>query len=216
METKDRLSRIAPLCGVLFVALELAGVIVGAAGGRSMAALGDPMSKIVKSFHDPVGAGVWIGAYLEVAAMAAFGLFAIWVFRERRGLLATAGVVTATLYVTATFAALVTGDALAYGSAHGLGDQSLLALFYLQSGLFFGTWGVAALFLLLVPAEGWLRRSAVVIAGLLLLALAFPTTGMSQFPNMLFMFWVLAASIKMSRVAAPGMLPSVRTSQPIG
>jgi hypothetical protein len=205
METKDRLSRIAPLCGVLFVVLELAGVIVGAAGGRSMAALGDPMSKIVKSFHDPVGAGVWIGAYLEVAAMAAFGLFAIWVFRERRGLLATAGLVTATLYVTATFAALVTGDALAYGSAHGLGDQSLLALFYLQSGLFFGTWGVAALFLLLVPAEGWLRRSAVVIAGLLLLAMAFPTAGPSQFPNMLFLFWVLAASIKMSRraVAAP-------------
>jgi hypothetical protein len=205
METKDRLSRIAPLCGVLFVVLELAGVIVGAAGGRSMAALGDPMSKIVKSFHDPVGAGVWIGAYLEVAAMAAFGLFAIWVFRERRGLLATAGVVTATLYVTATFAALVTGDVLAYGSAHGLGDQSLLALFYLQSGLFFGTWGVAALFLLLVPAEGWLRRSAVVIAGLLLLAMAFPTAGPSQFPNMLFLFWVLAASIKMSRraVVAP-------------
>jgi hypothetical protein len=220
MDTKDRLSRIAPLCGALFVVLELAGVIVGATGGRSMAALGDPMPKILKSFHDPVGTGVWIGAYLEVAAMAAFGLFAIWIFRQRRGLPATAGVVTATLYVTATFAALVTGDALAYGSAHGLGDQSLLALFYLQSGLFFGTWGVAALFLLLVPAEGWLRRSAIVIAGLLLLAMAFPTAGPSQFPNMLFLIWVFAESVALARrraaFPAPGMLPSVRTSQPTG
>jgi hypothetical protein len=55
-----------------------------------------------------------------------------------------------------------------------------------------------------------------VIAGLLLVAMAFPTAGPAQFPNLLFLFWVLAASIKMSRVAAPGMLPSVRTSQPIG
>ena len=202
MDTKDRLSRIAPICGVLFAVLEIAGVIVGSAGGRSMAALGDPTSKILKSFHDPIGTGVWIGAYLEVTAMVAFGLFAIWIFRERRGLLGTAGVVTSTLYVSATFAALVVGDAIAYGSAHGLGDQSLLALFYLQSGLFFGTWGIAALFLLLVPADGWLRRTAIAIAGLLLVAMAFPTGEMSQLPNMLFLIWVVAASIKVARRAS--------------
>jgi hypothetical protein len=199
MDTKDRLSRIAPLSGALFVVLEMAGVIVGSAGGRSMAALGDPTSTIVKSFHDPVGTGVWIGAYLELSAMAAFALFAIWLFRERRGAIATAGVVTATIYVAVTVAALVAGDALAYGSAHGLGDQSLLALFYLQSGLFFATWGIAAALLLLIPAEGWLRRTAVAIAALLLVALAFPTAGPAQMPNMLFMIWVLVASLKLSR-----------------
>src|SRR4051794_10413212 len=143
MDTKDRFSRIAPLCGVAFVVLELAGVLIGSAGGRSMAALGDPTSKIVKSFHDPVGTGVWIGAYLELASMAAFGLFALWLCRERRGLLSTAGTVTAAVYVATTIAALIAGDAISYGSAHGLGDQSLLALFYVQSGLFFTTWGIA-------------------------------------------------------------------------
>jgi hypothetical protein len=203
MHTKDRLSRIAPLCGVLFVVLQLVGVAIESTGGRSMVALGDPQSKIIASFSKPIDAGYWIGSYLEVAAVAAFGLFAIWAFRERRGMLATAGVVTATLYMTATFAALVVGDALAYGSAHGLSDQSLLALFYLQSGLFFGTWGVAALFLLLMPAQGWLRRSALVIAPLLLLAMAFPTAGPAQFPNMLFLVWMLAASVKLSRRGAP-------------
>jgi len=196
METTDRLSRIAPLCGVVFVVLELAGVIIGSAGGRSMAALGDPQSKIVRSFHDPVGAGVWVGAYLELAALAAFALFAVWMFRERRGPLSSAVVTT---YVATTIVALVAGDALAYGSAHGLGDQSLLTLFYLQSGLFFATWGIAAAFLLLVPADGWMRRTAVAIGVLLLVAMAFPTGGPSQFPNMLFLIWVLAASVVAAR-----------------
>src|SRR5690242_7697098 len=122
METNDRLSRFAPLCGLVFVVLELAGVIVGSTGGRSMAALGDPQSKIVKSFHDPVGTGVWVGAYLELASLAAFAVFAMWLFRERRGALGTTVVAT---YVVTTIGALVAGDALAYGSAHGLGDQSL-------------------------------------------------------------------------------------------
>jgi hypothetical protein len=205
MDSKDRLSRIAPLCGVLFVVLELAGVIVGSAGGRSMAALGDPTSKIVKSFSDPIGTGVWVGAYLEYAALVPFALFAIWVFRERRGVLATAGLVAATTYVATTIAALVAGDAISYGSSHGLGTQSLLALFYLQSGLYFATWVLAALFLMLVPAAGWLRRSAVAIAILLLIATAFPTADPAQFPNMLFLLWVIAASVKLSRrpAAAP-------------
>jgi hypothetical protein len=196
MDTKDRMSRIAPLCGAVFVVLELAGVIIGSAGGRSMAALGDPQSKIVKSFHDPVGTGVWVGAYLELAALAAFAVFAIWMFRERRGALASAVVTT---YVVTTIAALVARDALAFGSAHGLGDQALLALFYLQSGLFFATWGIAAAFLLLAPADGWMRRTAVAIAALLLIAMAFPTGGPSQFPNMLFLIWVLVASVKLAR-----------------
>jgi hypothetical protein len=198
MDSKDRLSKVAPLCGVLFVVLELAGVIVGSAGGRSMAALGDPTSKIVKSISEPAGTAVWIGAYLEYAALVAFAIFAIWVFRERRGLLGTTGLVTATLYVATTIGALVAGDAISYGASHGLGTQSLLALFYLQSGLFFATWGLAAAFLLLVPSVGWLRRSAVAIATLLLIAMAFPTAGPAQFPNMLFLFWVIAAGVRLS------------------
>ena len=202
METKDRLSRIAPLAGVLFVVLELVGVAVASAGGRSMAALGDPKTKILDSFSDPVGTGVWIGAYLELASLAAFVLFAVWMLRSRTGPLATAGLLAAGVYVATTVAALVAGDALAYGSSHGLADQSLLGLFYLQSGLYFATWGLAAAFLLLVPAAGWLRRTAVVIAALLLIAMAFPTGGPSQFPNLLFLVWVVAASVSLARQPA--------------
>lgn len=201
METKDRLSRMAPLAGVLFVVLELVGVAIESTGGRSMVALGDPQSKIVDSFSKPIDAGYWIGSYMELLALAAFALFAIWVLRDRRGVQRAAGLIAAGLYVGTTIVALVAGDVIAYGSGHGVGDQSLLGLFYLQSGLFFATWGIAAAFLLCVPVAGWLRRTAVAIAALLLLAVAFPTAGPAQFPNMLFLIWVVAAGIKMSRAA---------------
>jgi hypothetical protein len=203
METKDRLSRIAPLAGVLFVVLELAGAAIGAAGGRTMAALGDPTSKIVKSFADPVGIGVWIGAYLEFASLAAFAVFAAWILRTRRGPLATVGLTAAGVYVATTIAALVAGDAISYGSHHGLSNQTLLGLFYLQSGLFFATWAIAAVLLVLLPAAGWLRHSAMAIAVLLLVAAAFPTAGPSQLPNMLFLLWVAVASVSLARRRAP-------------
>lgn len=203
METKDRLSRIAPLAGVLFVVLQLVGVAIESTGGRSMVALGDPQSKIIDSFSKPIHTGYWIGSYMELLSLAAFALFAIWVLRDRRGVQRAAGLVAAGLYVGTTIVALVAGDVMAYGSGHGLSDQTLLGLFYLQSGLFFVTWGVAAAFLLSVPAAGWLRRTAVAIAALLALALAFPTAGPAQFPNMLFLIWVVAAGIKMSRAAVP-------------
>jgi hypothetical protein len=214
METKDRLSRMAPLAGVLFVVLQLVGVAIESTGGRSLVALGDPQSKIVDSFSKPTDAGYWIGSYMEFLALAAFAVFAIWVLRDRRGVQRAAGLTAAGIYVGATIVALVAGDVVAYGSGHGLSDQSMLGLFYLQSGLFIATWGIAAAFLLCVPAVGWLRRTAIAVAALLALAVAFPTAGPAQFPNMLFLIWVVAAGIKMSRadVTAPGMLPTVRTA----
>jgi hypothetical protein len=199
METKDRLARLAALAGVLFVVLQLVGVAIESTGGRSMVALGDPQSKIIDSFSKPIDTGYWIGSYLEFFSLAAFAVFAVWVIRRRSGPLATAGLIAAGLYVAMTLVALVVGDALAYGSGHGLGDQSLLTLFYLQSGLFFATWVIAAAFLVLVPLSGWLRNSAVAIAVLLVIATAFPTGGASQFPNLLFLIWTVAASVALAR-----------------
>ena len=123
MSNDDRLSRLGPLSGALFVALELGGVAVGAADGRAMAALGDPTAKIVKAFADPAGAGVWIGAYMELVSLAAFAVFAAWLFRARRGPLATAGLLSAGVYVAVTVTALVVGDVLEYRSGQGLGTQ---------------------------------------------------------------------------------------------
>lgn len=214
METKDRLARIAPLAGALFVVMELVGVAVSSAGGRSMATIADSKSKILDSFSHGIGTGYWVGSYLEFASLAAFALFAVWLFRSQRGPLATIGVVTAAIYVATTIAALIAGDAIAYGSGHGLTGQSELALFYLQSGFFVATWGIAAAFLVLAPASGWLRRSAIAIAALLVVALALPQGGPSQMPNLLFMIWVVVASVSMARrpAASPSRVPAGATA----
>ena len=197
--SEDRFSRFGPLCGALFVVLELAGFAIGSADGRASVTLGDSTSKVVKAFADPVGSGVWVGAYLELAALAAFVLFAAWLFRSRRDPLAVAGMVTAGVYAAVTVVSLVIGDVLEYRAGHGIGAQQLLALFDLQSGLYVVSWGIAAGFLALAPVTGWLRRTALAIAALALIGMAMPKAPPGQFATMLFLVWTLVASIALAR-----------------
>jgi hypothetical protein len=199
MRKEDRLSRLGPLSGLLFVILELGGVVIGAAGGRSMTTIADPTAKILKSFADPVGSVVWIGAYMEFASLVAFAVFAAWLFRDARGPLAIAGLLTVAAYIAVTIVGLVLGDVLEYRAGGGAGPQETMTLFDIQSGLFVSTWGLAAVFLLFAPATGWLRRSAVVIAVLQLVALAGPNTGPAQMTNLLFLLWCAGAGIALAR-----------------
>jgi hypothetical protein len=201
--TEDRLSRLGPLSGVLFVVLEMAGFAVGSAGGRANVTLGDPSSKVLKAFADPVGSGVWVGAYLELASLAAFAVFAAWLLRSRSGPLATAGVIAAASYVAVTVVSLVVGDVLEYRAGHGMGAQETLALFDLQSGLYAASWGIGGAFLALAPTTGWLRRSALAIAALSLVAMAAPKASAAQMPAMLFFLWILVAGIALARRPAP-------------
>jgi uncharacterized membrane protein len=191
----NRINRLGALSGVLFVVLSFAGV----AAGRTMVTVSDSDAKIVKAFADPAGSGIWVGAYLELLALAAFAFFVAWLYRGHRGPLITAGLITAAAYVAVTLISLVVGDVLQYRAGHGVGAQEILALFDLQSGLFFVSWGLAAGVLALAPVTGWLRRSALVIAPLLLVAMAVPKAGPAQFPNLLFLIWVIAASVSLAR-----------------
>jgi hypothetical protein len=197
--TQDRLSRLGPLCGALFVVLELGGVAIGSAAGRAMVTLGDPASKIARAFAQPVGSGVWVGAYLELASLAAFAVFATWLFHSRRGPLATAGLITASVYIAVTVVSLVIGDVLEYTAGHGVGVQATLVLFDLQAGLFTASWAIGAAFLALVPVTGWLRRSALAIAALSLIGTATPKGTAGQFASMLFLIWILVASVSLAR-----------------
>jgi hypothetical protein len=197
--TEDRLSRFGPLSGALFVVLELAGFAIGSAGGRANVTLADSSSKVVKAFADPAGTGVWVGAYLELVSLAAFVVFAAWLFRSRRGPLAAAGLITAGVYAAVTLVSLVIADVLEYRAGHGFGGQALLALFDLQSGLFVASWGIAAGFLVLAPVTGWLRYSALAIAALALVGMAMPDAAPGQFSALLFLIWTLAASIALAR-----------------
>jgi hypothetical protein len=197
--TEDRLSRIGPLCAVLFFVLTMGGFAIGAAGGGASVTLGDSTAKVLKAYADPMGSGVWVGAYLTVISLAAFAVFVAWLFRSRRGPLSTAGMLAAATYVAMVLAASAVNFVLDYRAGHGMGSQTTLALFYLQEALFVLTWAASAAFLALAPVSGWLRYSARVLAGLCLVAVAVPTAGWAQFPPTLFYVWMLVAGIALAR-----------------
>ena len=194
--TEDRLSRIGPLCAVLFFMLTMAGFAIGAAGGSSTATLGDSTAKILKAYADPVGNGAWVGMYLSVLALAPFAVFTSWLFRGRRGV---AGMLAAAAYVAMVLAASAANFVLQYRAGHGMGTQTTLGFFYLQEALFMLTWGASAAILALAPVTGWLRYSALVLAGLCLVAIAVPKAGWAQFPPTLFYVWMLVAGIALAR-----------------
>lgn len=193
--SEDRLSRLGPLAGLLFVVLELAGAAVGSAAGRAAVTLGDSDAKIVKAFADPVGSGVWVGAYLELLSLPAFAVFAVWLFRSRPGLVGRVGLLGAASYLAVTTLSLVLGDVLEFRAGHGLGAPATLALFDLQAGLFAVSWGIAGGILAIAPVSGWFRRTALVLAALSFVGMATPKAAFGQVAAMLFFVWVLAVSV---------------------
>jgi uncharacterized membrane protein len=193
--SEQRFSRLFWLSGALFVVLELAGTFIG----REMVTIGDPTTKIVKTFSDTAGNQVWVGRYLEMLSLGAFAVFAATVFRRRRDILSVAGLVVSACFVAVSAVSLMVGGVLEYRAGHGLGVQGILILFDLESALYFATWALAAGFLLLAPVTGWWRRSAVAIAALSLVGLAMPTKAPGQFSVMLFLVWVLALSVSRAR-----------------
>lgn len=193
--SEDRLSRLGPLCGVLFVVLGLGGAIIGSAGGRAMVTLGDSNAKIVDAFADPVGTGAWIGAYMELLSLPAFAVFAAWLFRSRGGMTERVGLLGVASYLAVSTVSLAIGDVLSYQAGHALGASTLLALFDVQAALFAVSWGVAGGILAIAPVTGWLRRSAIAIAALSFVGMAMPKAAPGQVASMLLFVWVLAASV---------------------
>jgi len=193
--SEERLSRLGPLCGVLFVALGLGDAFIGSAGGRAMVTLADSNAKIVNAFADPVGAGAWIGAYMELLSLPAFAVFAAWLFRSRGGMVERVGMLGVASYLAVVTVSLAVGDVLSYQAGHPLGASTTLALFDIQAALFTVSWGVAGGILAIAPVTGWLRRSALVIAALAFVGMAMPKAAPGQVASMLLFFWVLAASV---------------------
>jgi hypothetical protein len=210
---EDRLTRLGPICAALFVIIEMAGVIVGSAGNRAMVTLGDPTSKILKAYDHTSGTGIWVGAYLELASLLAFGVFAAWLFRGRNDTRGYAGLLTAAAYSGVILVSMAVNAVLEYRAGHGMGAQETLALFDLQAALFTLSWGITGVFLLLAPVTGWLRRTAVVVGALSVVATAFPKAGPSQLLVLLSFVWLLAASVVLTRgkrATAPAHMVAAR------
>jgi hypothetical protein len=202
--TQDRLFAI---CGIGFVALELAGAGIATAGGRTHTlTISSTAAQIAHAIAKPSGTLVWVGAYLELLSLGAFLAFAIWACAKLGGgVLGAIGRAAGTSYATLSVASLGIADAIAYRAGHGLGVQLGGTLVTVNEALYVGTWFLSVFFLLATgalaltsgrPALGW---SAVGIALITLIATAVSVENLGQFSVLLWLAWIVCASIALAR-----------------
>jgi hypothetical protein len=198
--------RVFAACGIASVVLMLAGVAIGATGGRSFATITSSPSEIAASVASTAGAAVWTGAYLEILSFGCFLAFAAWACaRLGGGVLGTVGVAAATAYAALSLGALAVMDAIAYRSGHGIGLDLATTLVTLDEAIFVMTWFASAFFLLavgpLAVAAGrrFLGWSAVGVAAIVLVLVPVSLDDLAQLANFLWLAWVVVASVALAR-----------------
>ena len=203
----ERLSdRLFAASGIGSVALMLAGVGIGAAGGRQFATISSTPADIADAVAHPAGVGLWAGAYLELISFGLFLAFAAWACaRLGGGVLGQLARAAATSYATISVASLAVMDTIAYRSGHGMGLQLATTLITLNEALFVVTWFLSAVFLLAAgalalqtgrQALGW---SAVAIASIILVVTPISLDNLAQMTNLLWLAWIVAASVALAR-----------------
>lgn len=201
--TQDRLFS---ACGIASVALMLAGVGVGATGGREFATISSTPAQIAHALAKPAGTAVWIGAYMELLSFGCFLAFAVWACAKLGGgLLGAIARTAATSYATLSIAALAIGDAIEYRAGHGIGVQLGSALITINEALFVSTWFLSAFFLLaagplaLTAGRRALGYCAIGTASITLLLTAVSLDNLGQMANLLWLIWIVWASIALAR-----------------
>jgi hypothetical protein len=207
--------RVFAACGIGSVLLMLAGVVIGAAGGRQFATISSSPSEIAKAVAKPVTTAAWVGAYVEVLSFGCFLAFAVWACaRLGGGLLGQIGRSAATGYATLSIASLAVMDSIAYRSGHGMGVQLASLLITLNEAFFVGTWFLSVFFLLAVGplalsagrrVLGW---SALGVAGLTLGMTAVSLDNLGQMTNTLWLLWIVCASVALARRPSTQLTPA--------
>ena len=199
----ERISdRIFAASGIASVALMLAGVGIGATGGRQFATITSTPAEITNALAKPAGAAVWVGAYLELLSFGCFLAFAIWACAKLGGgLLGQIAAAAATSYVTVSVVSLAVMDTIAYRGGHGMGLQLGTTLITLNEALFVVSWFLSAFFLLaagplaLKAGHNRLGWSAIAVAAILLIVTPASLDNVAQMANFLWLIWIVAASL---------------------
>ncbi|HJQ75520.1 MAG TPA: hypothetical protein VJ814_11565 [Gaiellaceae bacterium] len=195
------------LCGVLFVVLELGGAFLAMGTGKTHdLTVSSTTSDIAKALAHPVGTGVWIGAYLEIASVPFFLAFAVWaVERLGGGLLGSTARLLAAANAGAGLVALAIGDAISYGAGRGMSVGVARALVTVNEAVYVSTWFVVAAFLAAVGTlalragrriVGW---SALAIVAYTLVLTPIAVDGAGQFSQLLWLVWIVGASVALVR-----------------
>jgi hypothetical protein len=202
--------------GIASVVLELAGVAIGALGGRQFATISSTPAQIQAAFAKPVTTAAWVGAYLEILSVGLFLAFAMWACRRLGGgLLGSIAGAAATGYVAVTITALGIGDAIVYRAGHPIDVALASALITLNEAVYVGTWFLAVFFLLaaapMALAHGLrlLGWSALAVAAIILTTTAASLDNIGQMSNLLWLVWIVGASISLAREQVASPLASV-------
>jgi hypothetical protein len=193
-------------CGIASVVVLLAGVGIGAAGDREFATATSSTAQVTKALATPAGNAVWTGAYMELLSFGFFIAFAVWACTKLGGgVLGSIGRAAATAYTTLGVASLCLMGAIEYRAGHGVGLQLGRTLITLNEALYIGTWFLAVFFLLavgplaLASGRRLLGWSAIATAAITLVTTAASFDNLGQMSNLLWLAWIVAASIALGR-----------------
>lgn len=209
MDTR-RQDRIFASLGIASVVVELAGVIVGDAGGRQFATITTSPAHVARALAHPAHALVWVGAYLELLSIGCFLAFAVWAAAKLGGgVLGQIARAAATAYAAVSAVALGLGDALAYRGGKGMDLQLGTALITVNEAVYVCTWFLGVFFLLAVApmavaaGRNALGRSAFGVAALTLVLTAVSVDNLGQLAQMLWLAWIVYASVALVREKEP-------------
>lgn len=205
--TKRLHDRLFAACGIVFVALELGGTFLAMATGKTHdLTVTTSTPKLAAAIAKPVGSGVWAGAYMELLSIGFFLAFAVWAAEKLGGGL-LGSIVRAAAYVNAGAGVVALGsmNTLSYQAGHGIGLGSARTLTTLSESVYVGTWFLTATFLagagILAVHSG--RRvlgwSALAIVAYTLVLTPVSVDGAGQFSQLLWLAWVVCASIALLR-----------------
>jgi hypothetical protein len=189
----------------------VAGLLLLVAGAPNVTASSSD-ADISKAFASPVPTWVMLGAYLHSVSVFFFLLFAarLW-FTLRRGEGATDWLSAAALGGAFIFVAIALGsdagfDPLMLRAGHGLGPAEARTLMDLGVSFHVLTWLASGSFLAITAAvallkhglPAWLGWAAAGVAVAQLAAAAAPAAAWAQSTELLFLLWVLAASVTLT------------------
>jgi hypothetical protein len=203
--------RLFALCGILFVVLELGGAFLAMATGKTHnLTVSSTTSDIAKAIAHPVGAAVWAGAYMEIVSVVFFLAFAVWAAEKLGGgLLGSVARAAAIANAGAVIVSLGIGDAISYEAGRGMSVGVARALVTVNEAAFVCTWFVVAGFLAALGIlalrsgrriVGW---SALGIVAYTLVLTPLSVDGAGQFSQLLWLAWVVGASIALVRSPRP-------------
>lgn len=204
--------------GIAGVVLELVGTFVQMSSKNTHSLTwSSSTAAIAKAFSHRATTVVWVGAYLEIVAMALLLAFALWAARKLGGgLLGSIAAGFAVANLTVSLVSLALLDAAAYLAGGHLPVATARALVVVNGATFVTTWFLTAFYLLAVAplalasgrrGVGW---SAVAVAVFTLVGTAASPGNAGQLSSVLWLVWVVGASIALGRhEPRPALSPAV-------